>query len=106
MLTARVLEKHGNNAESYYRMEVGAMALHSESKRTHVYFPGLAVTGGKSSRRSRFERGEHVRNGPSGSHMPIDTRVHWRWNNPLNVIPLSLAAMFVYAIVGTVVSLF
>ncbi len=38
-----------------------------------------------------------------GSHMPLDTTLHWRWNNPLNVLPLMLAITVVLALVGLIV---
>ena len=38
-----------------------------------------------------------------GSHMPIDTDIHWKWRNPLNVIPALLLLLLVSALVGIVV---
>ena len=35
-----------------------------------------------------------------GSHMPIDTGLSWRWNNPLNVIPLLIVVSVVLALVA------
>ncbi|MBA3945724.1 MAG: hypothetical protein H0X37_14295 [Herpetosiphonaceae bacterium] len=37
-----------------------------------------------------------------GSHMPLDTKPHWRWNNPLNIIPLLVVAAMVLALVALI----
>lgn len=39
------------------------------------------------------------------SNMPLDTEGHWRWSNPLNLIVLGMVALFVLAIVGSIVSI-
>jgi hypothetical protein len=36
-----------------------------------------------------------------GSHMPIDTTIHWSWHNPLNIIPLTLLTVLVFSLVAT-----
>jgi hypothetical protein len=33
-------------------------------------------------------------------HMPLDTGIHWTWNNPLNIIPASIVAVVVVDIVS------
>ncbi len=33
-----------------------------------------------------------------GSHMPLDTEIHWRWDNPLNLLPASLLVLVVVAL--------
>jgi hypothetical protein len=38
-----------------------------------------------------------------GSHMPIDTTIHWNWHNPLTIIPLALFVVLVFSLVGTVI---
>ena len=38
-----------------------------------------------------------------GSHMPLDTQIHWDWRNPLNVIPAFMVLVFVLTIVGLLV---
>ena len=38
-----------------------------------------------------------------GSHMPLDTMLHWQWNNPLNIIPVSVGISMILALIGLVV---
>ena len=37
-----------------------------------------------------------------GSHMPIDTEIHWEWRNPLNLLPLLLLLFLSVALVAMV----
>jgi hypothetical protein len=41
-------------------------------------------------------------NEPLGSHMPIDTEIHWSWSNPLNVLPAALLLIILIGLVGLV----
>ncbi|HEU4324677.1 MAG TPA: hypothetical protein VFS21_16150 [Roseiflexaceae bacterium] len=34
----------------------------------------------------------------SGSHMPLDTNIHWTWDNPLNLLPVSMVLLLVLAL--------
>ncbi len=34
-----------------------------------------------------------------GSHMPLDIDLHWQWRNPLNLLPMTLGLMLVFALV-------
>jgi hypothetical protein len=40
---------------------------------------------------------------PFGSHMPLDTQIHWDWRNPLNIIPAFMVLMFVLTVIGLLV---
>jgi hypothetical protein len=40
---------------------------------------------------------------PFGSHMPLDTDMHWDWRNPLNLIPATILLLFVIALVAAIV---
>jgi hypothetical protein len=40
---------------------------------------------------------------PFGSHMPLDTRIHWDWRNPLNIIPAFMVLLFVLTVIGLLV---
>lgn len=40
---------------------------------------------------------------PFGSHMPLDTMLHWDWRNPLNIIPAFILLLFILTIVGLLV---
>lgn len=63
---------------------------------------------GRPPRRSsaRAEAAEHpARRAAGGSHMPLDTEVHWTWRNPLNVIPAALLLVTLLAAVGTALGL-
>lgn len=42
-------------------------------------------------------------NTPFGSHMPLDTQMHWDWRNPLNIIPAFMMLLFVLTIIGLLV---
>ena len=36
----------------------------------------------------------------SGSHMPLDTRLHWDWRNPLNIIPAFMLLLVALTLVS------
>lgn len=36
----------------------------------------------------------------NASHAPLDIHPHWYWNNPLNVVPLSIILVFLVALVA------
>jgi hypothetical protein len=38
-----------------------------------------------------------------GSHMPLDTQIHWDWRNPLNVIPAFMILLFVLTAIGLLI---
>ena len=38
-----------------------------------------------------------------GSHMPLDTDMHWDWRNPLNLIPALILLLIVIALVAAIV---
>jgi hypothetical protein len=38
-----------------------------------------------------------------GSHMPLDTDIHWNWRNPLNIIPAFIVLVIVIALVAAIV---
>ena len=40
---------------------------------------------------------------PFGSHMPLDTEIHWDWRNPLNIIPAFMVLLFVLTVIGLLV---
>ena len=37
-----------------------------------------------------------------GSHMPIDTNVHWDWRNPLNILPAIILVILAIGMIGMV----
>lgn len=39
----------------------------------------------------------------NGSHMPLDIDVHWRWDNPLNIIPGFMLLAIVSALLGLLI---
>ncbi|HET9222104.1 MAG TPA: hypothetical protein VFO07_06350 [Roseiflexaceae bacterium] len=39
-----------------------------------------------------------------GSHMPIDTSIHWDWRNPLNILPAFILLSVVAAVIGMVLA--
>jgi len=38
----------------------------------------------------------------AGSHMPLDTVLHWNWRNPLNLLPLLIVLALLLALVALV----
>ena len=40
---------------------------------------------------------------PFGSHMPLDTQMHWDWRNPLNIIPAFMLLLFLLTVIGLLV---
>ena len=44
------------------------------------------------------------RNERSGSHMPLDTSIHWEWNNPLNILPALILVFLAVAIIAMVLA--
>jgi hypothetical protein len=81
------------------------MALNTTSRR--LLTPQLLhEQTGDPRRPTRFERRENVRSARIvGSHMPIDTGIHWQLRNPLNLLPAVLLLLLAYALIGTLVSL-
>jgi len=63
--------------------------------------------GGPRRRRTattRYERNEYYGTVDYlGSHMPIDTSIHWEWRNPLNVLPALILFMLLVALVALVI---
>ena len=63
--------------------------------------------GGPRRRRTattRYERNEYY--GTIyylGSHMPIDTSIHWEWRNPLNVLLALILFMLAVALLALVI---
>lgn len=45
-----------------------------------------------------FER--YTTQGSYGSHMPLDTRLHWDWRNPLNIIPAFMLLLVALTLVS------
>ena len=39
-----------------------------------------------------------------GSHMPLDTGIHWEWRNPLNILPALILLMLAIALVAMVLA--
>ncbi|MBC8163880.1 MAG: hypothetical protein H7Z42_21945 [Roseiflexaceae bacterium] len=77
---------------------------------THQVLPAISArarTGGpRRPSKLQFERAENNRAMVvAGTHMPLDTDIHWNWRNPLIILPMALLALLLYAIIGTVVSL-
>ena len=42
-------------------------------------------------------------NTPFGSHMPLDTQLHWDWRNPLNIIPAFILLLLALTILELLV---
>jgi|KBSMisStaDraftv2_1062788.scaffolds.fasta_scaffold3652013_1 hypothetical protein len=53
---------------------------------------------------AREEWFERFTAGPGrGSHMPLDTAMHWEWRNPLNIIPAVILLLIVLALIAAIV---
>jgi hypothetical protein len=44
----------------------------------------------------------YLSSGGFGSHMPLDTEIHWDWRNPLNVIPAIMLVLLIVAVLALV----
>jgi hypothetical protein len=71
----------------------------------------LAASSTPSSRLRRWltptptaERNEYNQNDFPGSHMALDTDVHWEWRNPLNILPALILVLLAVALVGLVLA--
>jgi hypothetical protein len=53
---------------------------------------------GESYVSTEFSGKEH------GSHMPLDTAIHWVWDNPLNILPAFVLLATLIAIIGMMVA--
>lgn len=50
------------------------------------------------------KRGFFRKDDSVGSHMPLDTDIHWNWRNPLNVLPAIVLFTIVLALVAAMLS--
>jgi hypothetical protein len=48
--------------------------------------------------RIQFRSGEITER--NGSHMPLDTEIHWNWRNPLNLIVGIILFFCIVALIG------
>jgi hypothetical protein len=39
-----------------------------------------------------------------GSHMPIDTSIHWEWRNPINILPAIILVFLAIAVLAMVLA--
>jgi hypothetical protein len=39
-----------------------------------------------------------------GSHMPLDTNIHWDWANPLNILPAIVLVVTLIAVLGMILA--
>ena len=51
-----------------------------------------------------LEHNERSSSERSGSHMPIDTGIHWEWRNPLNVLPALILVFFAIAVIAMILA--
>jgi hypothetical protein len=51
-----------------------------------------------------YERNERSSRDHNGSHMPIDTAIHWEWRNPLNILPALILVFLVIAVIAMVLA--
>jgi hypothetical protein len=54
------------------------------------------------TRHEQYER--QLIDTPYGSHMPLDTSVHWDWRNPLNILPALVLFVVLLALVELVLA--
>jgi hypothetical protein len=81
---------------------------------THTYTDTLtgnrpatphARTGGpRGQLRAAYERNERFSNERLGSHMPIDTSIHWDWRNPLNILPALILVILAIDVIAMVLA--
>jgi hypothetical protein len=63
-----------------------------------------ALTGGSRHRTQLTNIYERFSGERRGSHMPIDTNIHWDWRNPLNILPAIILVFLVIAVIGMVLA--
>lgn len=55
------------------------------------------------SRPTHYERLTQTGTASSmGSHMPLDTGIHWEWRNPLNLLPAFLLVLVLIGLIAMV----
>jgi hypothetical protein len=54
--------------------------------------------------RTRYERNERYDKDRLGSHMPLDTDIHWEWRNPLNILPALILFLLAAAVIAMVLA--
>lgn len=59
---------------------------------------------GSSRPANAYERNERLSNNRLGSHMPIDTTIHWEWHNPLNILPALILLFLTIAVIAMVLA--
>jgi hypothetical protein len=63
-----------------------------------------ARTGGPSRRFRPANLFERSGSDSRGSHMPIDTAIHWEWRNPLNILPAIILVVLVIDVIAMVLA--
>jgi hypothetical protein len=63
-----------------------------------------ALTGGPRHHAQPDNTYERFSNERRGSHMPIDTSIHWDWRNPLNILPALILVVLVISVIGMVLA--
>ena len=63
-----------------------------------------ARTGGPRNRAQLADTYERFSSERRGSHMPIDTGIHWDWRNPLNILPAIVLAVLLIGVIGLVLA--
>jgi hypothetical protein len=63
-----------------------------------------ALTGGSRQHTRPTTIYERFSGERRGSHMPIDTSIHWDWRNPLNILPALILMCLVVAVIGMVLA--
>jgi len=57
-------------------------------------------SGGSRQPSNYYEQRENYKTRNTGSHMPLDTEVHWVWRNPLNIIPAIILVCMLVALIS------
>lgn len=58
----------------------------------------------RSAATSRYEHPSRYENRMGdGSAMPLDTEIHWTWDNPLNIIPALIVLFLLLALIAILV---
>jgi hypothetical protein len=66
--------------------------------------PTYTLTGGSRQHTRSTTIYERFSGERRGSHMPIDTSIHWDWRNPLNILPALILMCLVIAVIGMVLA--
>jgi hypothetical protein len=77
---------------------------YTDTRTTNQPATSHALTGAPRRRAQPANAYERFSTERRGSHMPIDTSIHWDWRNPLNILPALILVVLMIAVIGMVLA--